>query len=264
MSTKISQKQYSARITALNKLGLAKGVSRKPTSDKERFAVNRLWSKYKDIGSNPSEFAKVTVGKLNTKDKNALKKTGYRIIGDKAYIPKNGQQSVSLRKHWTKDEDGNPVHDLELVRRTSIGGKKQEFTEYIGTNTQKLKWYEKLIKQYEELKLRPGEVIMLTVYGNSPMGSSRRVDVYSIIKYAEEIEWDNIGEPGSARYNSTRSRLLNSLHLVKVYTEGGNQAPFEKSTKQLDKEKRVRAKRRSITGTKSKPKSKGVNKKRGK
>jgi hypothetical protein len=256
MSSKIDASQYKARISALNKLGLKvaiKPTKANPLTKAQKEKVNKLWRTWNEQANNPKDFEKINVGKLSTDDKKKLEKSGYKILGSQAIIPKQGYGKATIVKEWGKDKDGNPIKILQVKRSQKLNGETRKVqTEYIGSNAEKMTWRDRLIFEYEMGKFKDGETVGLKVFDNSPMANSERLDVKSIIKYAENIQW-KIPHLG-------KGTMLDNIHLVKTWVKGGNEADLLKDSRTQSREKRQRAKNRSLTGTKKRK----PNNKRGK
>jgi hypothetical protein len=157
------------RLKALKKLGILKEI-KAPTKNAPLTSnqKSKIRDTYKKLGvvinSPPENFQKIDLKKYQKRDVENLKKTGYIVYGDKAFIGKQGYDKVSITREYIKSKDGSFDRVFNIVRKTKDGRKIEE--EMVGTPLEKMEWRDRLRKEFDLKKMKKGEFFGLKVFDN--------------------------------------------------------------------------------------------------
>lgn len=217
-SSKKSQ-SYSAKIAGLKKLGYTGLPSARKLTTTQKKSIAAKYAANRAFIEKADKFAKLKVTKGEEK---AFKQSGYKIIGDKAIIPRGGFDTV--RKRTNKSGTF-----IEKTRKKD-GLVYQQYNERVGQIGDRLDWKKQLRDEAEKLNLKKGDVLGLRVWDNGMMGftSALRYGIENVIKYAEGI---------TVKGNTKREKFLNNLHVAKMrFPRGiGTQMPPNKKRKKRRK-----------------------------
>lgn len=264
MSTKtkrITPEELKNRLKSLKTIGVLKDVSaRGKLTDSQKAAVRKNWKKYQDIVSaEKGTFIKQDVSFFSGKEKKALESSGYKIIGGKAFIDKEGNKSAKIKRVGRYIE--NPItkkvkyEEFVVVDRTDKTGRKTE-REFAVNKTKAMTWRDKLVQQYEAGEFQKGDFIGVKI-GESGMWRREIIHTMNeLFKYIDQFE------PTDPRED--KEKLLHQIRLVKLTVKDYRDlALTEKTKKEKNHDRYMRAKKRKDLGvTKSKSKNKLVGKPR--
>lgn len=212
-TTKISEQQHLdiERLREFKKLGFFKETKipskNSPLTKSQSAKVRDTFRKLRVVLESPkNEFQSISLNKLNKSDKELIKKSGYLVHGDKAFIPLEGQEKASIRKSFTKTKDGSPEKTLIITRSNKDGRKKLE--EYLGSNINKLNWRDRLESEYSQAKKKGGEYFGLKLYSGGVFTHQLFTDLSDAMKY---IDTSFVEKDGA-----DREELMNNMHIVKI------------------------------------------------
>jgi hypothetical protein len=236
-----TEKKYADQERALRKIkGLE--VPSGPLTDAKKRKLTKLGKEWGAIAANPKDFKIISTKTLGPQSVAALKKTGYKELAGRLYIPLQGYEGAEIKREFKKTKDGyKRVLTVERFRNDpGTTTERKRAREIIGTPAEKLEWRDKLRAEYEELKFTDNDNIMVKVFDNSPMIKSEAWTLEKIFAYVERIRWDTS--------QMSAGDLRDNLHLVRVTVKDHNEASILKSTSQLRSEQRRRTKNRQKLG----------------
>lgn len=251
MSTTKKPDIAKARLLALKSIGILKDTSaRGKLTDSQKKTIKKNWDKYHDVITAPKGvYTKKDVSHYDTKEKKALIASGYKIAGDKVFIPNEGYGSATIKRvsNLTTKGKGKFI----VVERKTADGRKTE-TEYVGTALQKEGWRAKLLNQYEAGNFDKGDYIGVKIGNN---GVFRRVMMQTIDDIFKYILDDF--EPHDA--GTDKEELQDKMILVKMSVKSYRDLGANTQTKkQENQEKYQRQKKRSKLGVSKSKKLVGV------
>jgi hypothetical protein len=252
MSTTKKPDINKARLLALKKVGVLKDVSgRGNLTDSQKARIRSNWKKYHEVVTAPKgSYTTKDISHYETKEKRALAKSGYKIINDKIYIDKQGNDKATVKRVTSavKKPDGKIKRETYVVVERKKGERKTE-TEFIGTATEKEMWRDRLLKEYTAGQFSKGDFIGIKIGDNGIFQRRLYQSIDDIFKYAE-YDFDP-RDPGT-----DKEMLLNKMHLVKLSVKDYRDlGATEKSKKQKNSERYQRSKKSKQLNV-SKPRAK--------
>jgi hypothetical protein len=229
-----------ARLAALKKLGILKGISsRGSLSETEKRKVRTEFKKFHAVANSaPGEYKAQNISKLSESDKKKLKESGYLISDNRVFLPKQGYDTASIKQVWTRNpKTGYQEKTLQVTRKK--GDRKTE-TEFIGKPLEKLEWRDRLVSEYQAGKFKEGEFIGVKLFDNGKFEREIVLSLDVLFRYLEHVNW----------HDKDKRKLYDNLHLVKIAVKdfrdiGSN----EKSRKTVDHNKYVKKKNSKATKT---------------
>lgn len=261
MSTNKKPDINKARLIALKSVGILKDVpARGKLTDSQKATVRKNWKKYHEIVTAPKgTYVKKDIGHYDAKEKKALANSGYKIIDNKIFIDKQGNDKATVKRISTrikKPGDKKESYETYVVVDREKSGRKVE-REFIGTALQKEGWRANLLSQYQAGEFKKGDYIGIKIGDGGIFQRRMYGSMDEIFAYAE---YDFDPKDSGTDKNS----LLNKMHLVKMSVKDYRDlAASEKTKKQKNADRYQRSKKAKQMGvTKSKPKNKLVGKPR--
>jgi len=253
MSTTKKPDINKARLLALKKVGVLKDVSaRGKLTDSQKARVRANWKKYHEIvTAPPNSYSTKNISHYDAKDKKALVKSGYKIIGDKIFLDKQGYDKATVKRvtrSYMEPGKKHATRESYVVVERKKGERKTE-TEFIGTALEKKAWRDRLLSEYTAGDFNKGDFIGIKIGDNGIFRRRMYQSIDDVFKYAE---YDF--EPHDP--NTDKEMLLNKMHLVKMSVADYRDLSItekSKTEKNRDRYQRSKkAKKLGVTKTKSK------------
>jgi len=240
-------------LPELKKLGLFKeGKSaingRKKLTDSQVRRIRKAYDEYAYILNTPkTEFVKKDVSHYDKKDKDALKKAGYKIINDKLWLDKQGSPSVKIERVHVKNNTKKGYGTQIQISRTIKDGTRIE-TELISEDADKLSWREKLALQYQQGGFKDGEFVGMKIGRGGIFRRQIILSLDDVYKYLEVFEPKD--------YKTNKRDLLENVILIRFqvrdWRDLGKDMQTDKERNKLARQRRAKAaKVKKATGGKS-------------
>lgn len=201
----------------------------------QKETIRKNYREFEKLATAPKEYIKKSVAKLSLEEKKTLKSKGYKIIGDKLFVDKQGFDKVELKTKTYVGDDGKKIKAVKVTRKKS--GEASE-TEYHMKSALFSNLQEMLLQQYERGNFKSGDYMGVKIGAG---GRARRVmmlNVDSIYKYLIEDF-----EPKDNR--TDKDELLKHITLIKIGTSDRTAKVHERTQKETAKLHRTRSKNRA-------------------
>lgn len=209
MSTK-KMSTAEARLSALKKLGILKEIKKptkaNPLTKTQEAKIRDVYKSVSAAANTPSNFTKISLKNLQKTDIQNLKKSGYMVYGNTAFVGKQGYDKVSIKKDYVKTDDGLK-RVVNIVRKTNNGRKIEE--EIVASAGDKFNLRERLQEEYTLKRIKNGDYFGLKVFDNGFFERRIFTDFDSMMNYLEHdisVNTKDISEDD----------FKNNIHIVKI------------------------------------------------
>lgn len=194
-----------ARLKALKSIGLMTDIdSRRTLTDAQKKRIREATRKnHSLLTAEKGDYEVQTVKyEYSTAQKKAMASAGIKLIGNKAYIPKQGYKGATLTAEtvWI---DGKPK-TIPIIRRTY--GDRKTADEFLMSPTDKAAWAERINSEYNALELKQGQYFAAKTYDNRPIARSFTT-IGDFFAYEAQMHLSD---------NTDREKLRDNLHLVRI------------------------------------------------